>query len=179
MFWVQRVVESVQRTYSAHQSDAEMGKRRRPQRSEEQLDGGACDPADAIAVGDGSASDSSKRQATEGPFTAREVEAFIRDGFVLLKDAFSEETAAKCRELVWRRLEKDGIYKHDPSTWVERHGIAGEGTFFVLHTIMECPQRSPVGACDRCGVRDIVALLCFLLLSQMPDAVANASCRNL
>lgn len=101
-----------------------MGKRRRRADAE-------ADAPDSQADGDRTfesattVPSSAKRQATDGPFTAREVEAFIRDGFVLLKDVFAQDTAAKCRELVWRRLEQDGIYKSDSSTWVERHGIAG------------------------------------------------------
>uniref|UniRef100_K3W8D1 Phytanoyl-CoA dioxygenase n=1 Tax=Globisporangium ultimum (strain ATCC 200006 / CBS 805.95 / DAOM BR144) TaxID=431595 RepID=K3W8D1_GLOUD len=99
-----------------------MGKRRRRQHSEleEQQQRHAREYASTDAV---PANGSWKRQATEGPLAAREIDAFVRDGFVLLKDAFSEATAAKCRELVWRRLEKDGIRKSDSSTWVERHGI--------------------------------------------------------
>lgn len=103
-----------------------MGKRRRQQQRPDAA-------ADAPDLRDGehtfesttTSPSTSKRQATDGPLTAREIKAFIRDGFVLLKDAFAQDTAAKCRELVWRRLEQDGIYKSDSSTWVERHGIAG------------------------------------------------------
>ncbi|KAF1314366.1 Phytanoyl-coa dioxygenase, partial [Globisporangium splendens] len=121
-----------------------MGKRRRHQHSEEQeqqqqpdaVDSHARASASTGAVSAGGST--SKRQATDGPLTAREIDAFVRDGFVLLKDAFSEETAAKCRELVWRRLEEDGILKSDSSTWVERHGIPGMGVFRSFNHVLAC-----------------------------------------
>ncbi|KAL3671136.1 hypothetical protein V7S43_004318 [Phytophthora oleae] len=56
------------------------------------------------------------------PLDQQAIDSFIRDGFVLLPDAFSPSTAAKCRELIWTRLAQDGITK-DSSTWVERHGL--------------------------------------------------------
>ncbi|CAI5714342.1 unnamed protein product [Peronospora effusa] len=66
-----------------------------------------------------------KKQRTRSnsfPFDHQAIEAFIRDGFVLLSKAFSTSTAQKCREVIWQRLAQDGITK-DSSTWVERHGI--------------------------------------------------------
>lgn len=60
-----------------------------------------------------------------GPLSDQQLETFMRDGFVLLKSAFSTETASKTRELIWKRLARDGIQEQDPSTWVERHGIPG------------------------------------------------------
>lgn len=67
--------------------------------------------------------------ATDGPLTPQEIEAFVRDGFVRLRGAFSSETAAACRALIWRRLAADGILESDPRTWVERHGIPGSSRF--------------------------------------------------
>jgi hypothetical protein len=66
-----------------------------------------------------------KRRRTAEPLSPEDINQFIQDGFVLLKNAFSKEIARECREFMWQRLEKDGIQKEDPSTWVERHGIAG------------------------------------------------------
>lgn len=65
-----------------------------------------------------------KKQRTDEapPLDDEAIAAFVRDGFVLLPKAFSEDTARRCRELIWRRLEQDGITK-DPQTWVERHSI--------------------------------------------------------
>ncbi|KAG3017633.1 hypothetical protein JG687_00005416 [Phytophthora cactorum] len=56
------------------------------------------------------------------PLDKQAIDSFIRDGFVLLRGAFSSSTAQKCRDLIWTRLAQDGITK-DSSTWVERHGI--------------------------------------------------------
>ncbi|KAK1942113.1 hypothetical protein P3T76_006435 [Phytophthora citrophthora] len=56
------------------------------------------------------------------PLDQEAIDSFIRDGFVLLPDAFAPSTAAKCCELIWSRLAQDSITK-DSSTWVERHGI--------------------------------------------------------
>lgn len=61
----------------------------------------------------------------DGPLSDEQLETFMRDGFVLLKNAFSTETASKARELIWKKLAHDGILEQDPSTWVERHGIPG------------------------------------------------------
>ncbi|KAF1776376.1 Phytanoyl-CoA dioxygenase [Phytophthora cactorum] len=58
------------------------------------------------------------------PLDKQAIDSFIRDGFVLLRGAFSSSTAQKCRDLIWTRLAQDGITK-DSSTWVERHGIPG------------------------------------------------------
>ncbi|OQS06220.1 hypothetical protein THRCLA_01738 [Thraustotheca clavata] len=53
-----------------------------------------------------------------------EVDFFIEHGYVLLKKAFSTETAAACREFLWERLEKDGLNRHDSLTWPEKHWIS-------------------------------------------------------
>ena len=65
-----------------------------------------------------------KKKRIEDAFDHVAIESFIRDGFVLLPEAFSPSTAQECREVIWHRLAQDGITK-DPTTWVERHGIAG------------------------------------------------------
>ncbi|KAG7384856.1 hypothetical protein PHYPSEUDO_002171 [Phytophthora pseudosyringae] len=56
------------------------------------------------------------------PLDQQAIDSFIRDGFVLLRGAFSAAAAQKGRELIWTRLAGDGITQ-DSSTWVERHGI--------------------------------------------------------
>lgn len=61
----------------------------------------------------------------DGPLSVADVEQFERDGFVLLRGAFPPDTAHACRELLWTRLERDGIRREDASSWVERHGIPG------------------------------------------------------
>ncbi|TDH66410.1 hypothetical protein CCR75_008801 [Bremia lactucae] len=57
------------------------------------------------------------------PLDQQAIDSFIRDGFVLLREAFAPSTAQQCRDLIWLRLAVDGITQ-DSSTWVEKHGIA-------------------------------------------------------
>jgi hypothetical protein len=42
------------------------------------------------------------------------VERFIRDGVILVKEAFPRQLANECRELLWAAT---GCDEHDPSTW--------------------------------------------------------------
>ena len=48
-----------------------------------------------------------------------EVEAFVRDGFVRVPAAFSAETAARCREHLWRELRREhpDLDPADPASW--------------------------------------------------------------
>ncbi|KAG7384863.1 hypothetical protein PHYPSEUDO_002178 [Phytophthora pseudosyringae] len=74
------------------------------------------------------------------PLDPQAIDSFIRDGFVLLRGAFSASAAQKSRELIWTRLAGDGITQ-DSSTWVERHGIP------ELYTTEDDPARTtPRGA---------------------------------
>ena len=57
--------------------------------------------------------------------TKGEIDHFIQEGFVMLKNAFPHEVAAKCREFLWQRIEKDGILPHSFETWPEKHWISG------------------------------------------------------
>ncbi len=43
-----------------------------------------------------------------------QVNAFIEDGFVRIDGAFSRETAAECRDLIWRDMD---AAPDDPATW--------------------------------------------------------------
>ena len=47
------------------------------------------------------------------------VAAFVRDGFVHIPAAFSAETAAECRDELWRELQREqpGLDPQDPSSW--------------------------------------------------------------
>ncbi|KAG7398625.1 hypothetical protein PHYBOEH_010780 [Phytophthora boehmeriae] len=79
------------------------------------------------ATSDGNDRNKKKKQCLsigheELPLSAEGIASFIRDGFVLLPQAFAAPTAKDCRRLIWSRLSSDGITK-DPSTWVERQGI--------------------------------------------------------
>ena len=48
------------------------------------------------------------------PFTSRQIEAFIRDGFIRLEAAFPRTLAAQCRRLLWAETRLD---PGDPATW--------------------------------------------------------------
>lgn len=46
--------------------------------------------------------------------TQAQVDAFIADGFVRIDNAFSEDTAAACRAILWKAA---GVDPDDPGTW--------------------------------------------------------------
>ncbi|RYE76119.1 MAG: phytanoyl-CoA dioxygenase, partial [Hyphomicrobiales bacterium] len=48
--------------------------------------------------------------------TEAQIASFIADGFVRIDHAFSEETAAACREILWKDLPVD---RNDPKTWTK------------------------------------------------------------
>jgi Phytanoyl-CoA dioxygenase (PhyH) len=47
--------------------------------------------------------------------------AFHEDGFVALPGAVAPEPVARMRERIWRRLERNGAVRADPSTWRPHH----------------------------------------------------------
>lgn len=54
---------------------------------------------------------------------------FIRDGFVVVNEAFPRDVAAECRELLWKQMDAS---PHDPATWttpVVRLGYQDGGPF--------------------------------------------------
>jgi hypothetical protein len=46
-----------------------------------------------------------------------DVDSFVRDGFVAVRQAVDAETVTKCRDLVWAALGQRGIRGDDPGTW--------------------------------------------------------------
>jgi len=48
-------------------------------------------------------------------FTAKQIDTFIDHGFVKLENAFSQEIAADCRDILWEATHCD---RNDPGTWV-------------------------------------------------------------
>lgn len=50
------------------------------------------------------------------PFSDAEIEQFIHDGYVILRNGFSSDLAAACRDHVWAQ---SGVDRNDPSTWAE------------------------------------------------------------
>ncbi len=74
-----------------------------------------------------------------------DVDAFIGDGYVVIRGAFGADTAAGCRAVIWDALARQGIRVDDPATWpplVEFEGLAG-GPFTAAGT-----SPALVGACD-------------------------------
>ena len=46
-----------------------------------------------------------------------DVDAFIRDGYVVIRGAFGADTAAACRAAIWDCMAGQGIREDDPATW--------------------------------------------------------------
>jgi hypothetical protein len=46
-----------------------------------------------------------------------DVDGFVRDGYVAVRDAFDEATAAACQEMIWAALHEQGIREDDPAAW--------------------------------------------------------------
>jgi hypothetical protein len=58
-----------------------------------------------------------------------DVDAFIRDGYEVIRGAFDAGTAAACRAVIWDSLTGQGVRQDDPATWpplVEFDGLTGE-----------------------------------------------------
>jgi hypothetical protein len=49
--------------------------------------------------------------------TARQVARFQRDGFVAVRGALPADVTAACRDVIWTRLEAQGVSRRDASTW--------------------------------------------------------------
>ncbi|MCW3097234.1 MAG: phytanoyl-CoA dioxygenase [Chthonomonadaceae bacterium] len=52
----------------------------------------------------------------EGPLSESEVESFVQDGFVRLREAFPPSLADHCRRLLWEQM---GLDPNDPTGWVQ------------------------------------------------------------
>jgi hypothetical protein len=46
-----------------------------------------------------------------------DTQAFVRDGYVAVRGAFSERTARACRDMIWESLAGHGISRADRRTW--------------------------------------------------------------
>jgi hypothetical protein len=57
------------------------------------------------------------RGARTGQNSVMDIDAFMRDGYVVVRGAFDQRTARACRDLVWAGLEADGIKRDDCHTW--------------------------------------------------------------
>jgi hypothetical protein len=48
-----------------------------------------------------------------------DIDAFMRDGYVVVRGAFDQRTAKACRDKIWAALEPGGIVRDDASTWTD------------------------------------------------------------
>ncbi len=48
-----------------------------------------------------------------------DIDAFCRDGFILLPAALDAELTASCQDAVWANLESQGVRRTQPSSWIE------------------------------------------------------------
>ena len=48
-----------------------------------------------------------------------EIDAFVADGYVALREAVEPKVAQACQEVIWSELGQRGILREDPSTWTE------------------------------------------------------------
>lgn len=67
--------------------------------------------------------------ATRGPLSEEQVEAFVSDGFVRVEGAFSADQASAARDALWEELPED---RDAPDTWtreVVRMGVRGDPPF--------------------------------------------------
>ncbi len=74
-----------------------------------------------------------------------DVDAFIRDGYVVIRGAFDAGIAAACRAVIWDGMAERGIRQDEPGTWpplAELDGLVGES----FAGAGSCPALS--GACD-------------------------------
>jgi hypothetical protein len=55
--------------------------------------------------------------------TTDQIDGFIRDGYVRIDQAFAQETARRCRELLWKAT---GCNPQDPTTWTRPVVRVGE-----------------------------------------------------
>jgi hypothetical protein len=49
----------------------------------------------------------------------REIDRFVRDGFIAVRGAIEPDVIGACRDVVWERLEARGIDRRDRRTWRE------------------------------------------------------------
>jgi hypothetical protein len=49
--------------------------------------------------------------------SAVDIDRFIRDGYVVVRGAFSASVAAACRDVIWARLASHGVARDDRQTW--------------------------------------------------------------
>jgi hypothetical protein len=59
-----------------------------------------------------------------------DIDSFVRDGFVAVRQAVGASTVAACRELAWAAMGRLGVRREDRATWRPRvqgmSGLSGE-----------------------------------------------------
>ncbi len=60
-----------------------------------------------------------------------DVDSFVRDGFVAVRQAVDADTVAKCRDLIWAAMGQCGVRQDDRGTWrplveADSLGLSGE-----------------------------------------------------
>jgi hypothetical protein len=81
-----------------------------------------------------------------------DTEAFVRDGYAAVRGAFSEGTAAACRDVIWESLAGHGISQADRATWnppLVRIGCPGGEPFAGAAALGEAGRR--LRRADRSG----------------------------
>ena len=59
------------------------------------------------------------------PLSSQDLEAYIRDGFILLKQAFPPQVAQACRKELWKIMKDNAdIDRGDPNTWPIKFPLA-------------------------------------------------------
>ena len=90
-----------------------------------------------------------------------DTEAFVRDGYVVVRGAFGEDTARACRKMIWDVLAERGIDPDDRATWAPPliRVNCPEGAPFAAsrhltraaRRLRRTDRRGPVGAAGRGG----------------------------
>jgi hypothetical protein len=57
------------------------------------------------------------RRDRRGRLGQVDVESFMRNGYVVLRQAFSDRIAGACRDVIWEVLETRGLSRDDRRTW--------------------------------------------------------------
>ena len=71
-------------------------------------------------------SDVDSSSTTRGfTLSTEDIVHFVNEGYVIVRNAFTAETATACRDVVWGHLQNEGIEKSEPDSWKqERIGLA-------------------------------------------------------
>ena len=95
--------------------------------------------------------------AAPDPLSAAQLEAFGRDGFVTVTDAFPRDVALRCRDALWAKLDRDhGILREDAATWSK----APKGRVGLAESFGGDDLGAPWAACWSPKLRSAIDQLC-------------------